>query len=81
MKENKFALSNCGSISDQTVAGVITTCTHGSGWTFPVLTDLVEEISVVVAGGDIDPKDGSKGKVRSITCSKEVEADLFHATM
>ena len=81
LKDNKCALSNCGSISDQTVAGLITTCTHGSGWDFPVLTSLVEEISVVVAGGDVDPKDGSKGKVRLITCSKDVEADLFHATM
>lgn len=78
-----MAISNCGSIYDQTLAGVITTCTHGTGWDFEVLTELVEEIGVVVAGGDagVDGQPDHKGTVRQVRCSKTVEPELFNATI
>ncbi|MGD0455949.1 MAG: D-arabinono-1,4-lactone oxidase [Solirubrobacteraceae bacterium] len=57
----KLALPNMGGFDGQTVAGVISTSTHGSGIRFGPLSDLVRSLDVVGAGGvihRIEPGDG-----------------------
>jgi hypothetical protein len=46
-----LALSNMGGYDHQTVAGVLSTSTHGSGITFGPLTDFVPSLDVVAGGG------------------------------
>jgi L-gulono-1,4-lactone dehydrogenase len=56
-----LALSNMGGYDHQTVAGVISTSTHGSGITFGPLNDFVRSLDLVAAGGAvyrIEPSDG-----------------------
>ena len=42
------ALPNIGSISDQTLGGLISTASHGSGVTFPVLSNHVKSLSIAL---------------------------------
>ena len=56
-----LALSNMGGYDHQTIAGVISTSTHGSGITFGPLDDFVRSLDIVAAGGAvyrIEPSDG-----------------------
>ncbi|MBV9604195.1 MAG: FAD-binding protein [Solirubrobacterales bacterium] len=56
-----LALSNMGGYDHQTIAGVISTSTHGSGITFGPLNDFVRSMDIVAAGGAvyrIEPADG-----------------------
>jgi hypothetical protein len=46
-----LALSNMGGYDHQTVAGVISTSTHGSGLTFGPLNDFVRSLDIVASGG------------------------------
>ncbi|HSC04981.1 MAG TPA: FAD-binding protein [Solirubrobacteraceae bacterium] len=58
---NGLALSNMGGYDHQTIAGVISTSTHGSGITFGPLNDFIRSLDIVVAGGEvlrIEPADG-----------------------
>jgi L-gulono-1,4-lactone dehydrogenase len=48
-----LALSNMGGYDHQTVAGVISTSTHGSGMTFGPLNDFVRSLDVVTGGGRV----------------------------
>ena len=72
---NKFldkeglALQNLGSISEQSLAGAISTGTHGSGITYQCLASQIIELSLIKA-------DGSK-----IIIHKEEDVDLFNATV
>jgi hypothetical protein len=62
-------MTNVGSISEQTLGGVITTATHGSGITYGVLSTQVTALSILLA-------DGSR-----ISCSRTERPDLFLATI
>ncbi|OBZ89695.1 L-gulonolactone oxidase [Choanephora cucurbitarum] len=53
LRENGLAVSNLGSISDQTVAGVIATATHGTGAQFGCLSTMVVDLTLVTAQGEI----------------------------
>lgn len=56
-----LALPNMGGFDGQTVAGVISTSTHGSGIRYGPLSDLVRSLDLVGAGGRvyrIEPSDG-----------------------
>lgn len=64
-----LAMSVLGSISDQTIGGVVTTATHGSGAFFPVISDMVLYLTVLLADGSI------------VKCSRTVQEDLFLATL
>jgi L-gulono-1,4-lactone dehydrogenase len=58
---HRLALSNMGGYDHQTIAGVISTSTHGSGITFGPLNDFVRSLDIVAAGGRvyrIEPSDG-----------------------
>ena len=55
------ALPNMGGYDGQTIAGVISTSTHGSGLHFGPLSDLVRSVDMVASGGRqlrIEPHDG-----------------------
>ena len=55
------SLPNAGGYDAQTLAGVVSTSTHGSGIAFGPFPDLVESLDVVIAGGEIvrvEPEDG-----------------------
>jgi L-gulonolactone oxidase len=43
-----LALPNIGSISDQTIGGLISTASHGSGVKFPVLSQHVRSLTLVL---------------------------------
>ena len=60
-REHGLALSNMGGYDGQTVAGVISTSTHGSGLRFGPLSDFVRSVDLVAAGGKryrIEPEHG-----------------------
>jgi FAD/FMN-containing dehydrogenase len=57
----ELALANMGGFDGQTVAGVISTSTHGSGFEFGPLSDMVRSLDIVGAGGvvyRVEPADG-----------------------
>jgi FAD/FMN-containing dehydrogenase len=61
LDDHLLALSNMGGYDHQTVAGVISTSTHGSGLTFGPLNDFVRSIDLVAGNGRvyrIEPADG-----------------------
>jgi L-gulonolactone oxidase len=62
-------MTNLGSISEQSLAGVMTTATHGSGINFGVLSTQVRALSLLLA-------DGSRA-----CCSRTERPDLFLATI
>ena len=69
LAKNNLAMTNVGSISEQSLAGVITTATHGSGITYGVLSTQVRALSLLLA-------DGSRA-----SCSRTERPDLFLATI
>jgi L-gulono-1,4-lactone dehydrogenase len=61
LEEADLALPNMGGYDAQTVAGVVSTSTHGSGLQFAPFPDMVRSLDVVVAGGEVvrvEPADG-----------------------
>ncbi len=61
LDQHGLALSNMGGYDHQTIAGVISTSTHGSGITFGPLNDFARSLDIVAAGGAvyrIEPADG-----------------------
>lgn len=63
-----LAMMNVGSISDQSLAGIVTTATHGSGIGYGVMSTHVMALTLLLA-------DGSR-----VTCSRNDRADLFMAS-
>ena len=56
-----LALTNMGGYDAQTLGGVVSTSTHGSGLRWGPFPDLVRSLGLVVAGGEvlrIEPNDG-----------------------
>jgi hypothetical protein len=54
-------LTNMGGYDAQSIAGVVSTSTHGSGITFGPFPDAVRSLDLVVAGGElvrVEPTDG-----------------------
>ena len=70
--EPPLGLISLGSISEQTVAGAISTATHGSGYNYPVLSAAVLELLLVC------PQPSGTALVR---CSRAERADLFNASL
>ena len=60
---------NVGSISDQTLAGVVTTATHGTGMNFKVISTHVLSLTLLLA-------DGTR-----VRCSRQDHPDLFIASL
>jgi hypothetical protein len=64
-----LAMINLGSISEQTLAGMLTTATHGTGVEHKVLSTHVQTVRLLLA-------DGTK-----VICSRDHRPDLFLATL
>ncbi|KZT66748.1 L-gulonolactone/D-arabinono-1,4-lactone oxidase [Daedalea quercina L-15889] len=64
-----LAMTNLGSISDQTLAGMVTTSTHGSGIDFQVLSTHVRSLLLLLP-------DGARAR-----CSRDAAPDLFMASL
>ncbi|KAJ8516207.1 hypothetical protein ONZ45_g6482 [Pleurotus djamor] len=69
LAKHKLAMINVGSISDQTLAGIVTTATHGSGIDFGVMSTHALGLNLLLA-------DGSR-----VFCSRYEREDLFMATI
>ncbi|KAF8951924.1 hypothetical protein BGZ52_009069 [Haplosporangium bisporale] len=66
---HELAMSNLGSISDQSVAGVMSTATHGTGAEYPSLCASVLDMTMITATGE------------RLYCSKTVQPDIFNAAV
>ncbi|KAJ8097550.1 D-arabinono-1,4-lactone oxidase-domain-containing protein [Lipomyces tetrasporus] len=64
-----LALQNLGSISDQSVAGIISTGTHGSSAYHGLISQQIVDITLLLASGDL------------LTVSPTVQPDLFRAAI
>jgi L-gulonolactone oxidase len=67
LREHGLALENVGDIDVQSVAGAISTATHGTGARLPNLSAQVSELTLVLADGS------------TLVCSPERDADVFRA--
>ncbi|WFD02019.1 hypothetical protein MOBT1_000702 [Malassezia obtusa] len=67
-----LGMKNLGSISQQTIAGAISTATHGSGIQFPVISAQVERLELVCPF-----EDGTQ----VVACSRSERPELFNATL
>lgn len=82
----RLALPNLGGYDGQTVAGVISTSTHGSGLRHGPLADLVRSLDVVASGGRrlrLEPHDGptdpTRADARRDGWQLVQDDELFHA--
>ncbi|SCZ94672.1 BZ3500_MvSof-1268-A1-R1_Chr12-3g04036 [Microbotryum saponariae] len=69
LHEHDLAISSLGSISDQTLAGCLSTATHGSGVNYGNLSSCVDFFELVL------PTPGAP----LVRVSKEQDSDLFYA--
>ncbi|THU93852.1 gulonolactone oxidase Lgo1 [Dendrothele bispora CBS 962.96] len=69
LDEHGLAMINVGSISDQTLAGIVTTATHGTGIHYGVMSTHVLSLTLLLA-------DGSR-----VNCSRYERPDLFIASI
>lgn len=69
LAEHGLAMINVGSISDQTLGGIVTTATHGSGIHYGVISTHVMALTILLA-------DGSR-----VYCSRHERTDLFTASI
>lgn len=53
LHEQGYAMENLGDINDQSIAGAISTGTHGTGINFGSLSTQVTQLTVITASGDI----------------------------
>lgn len=70
--EPAFGFPNLGSISEQTIAGLLSTASHGSGIDLPVLSAHILALDIVC------PLDDG---TRVVHCSRDEHADLFNASL
>lgn len=68
-RKEGLAISSLGSISEQSLGGVLSTAVHGVGLKYPTLSGMTTGITLIKADTTI------------VNCSAEENADLFHATL
>lgn len=69
LAKHGLAMTNVGSISDQTLGGIITTATHGTGINYGVISTHVIALSLLLA-------DGTR-----VSCSRQERPELFIASI
>lgn len=70
-----LAMFNVGSISEQTIDGLISTATHGTGINEPVISTAVESMRVIC------PLSDQRGGTQVLKCSRKKNSDLFNASL
>jgi len=70
-----LALSNVGSISEQTIGGLISTATHGTGIDFPVISAFIQSMTLVC------PLSSSTSGTTLVKCSRTENPALFNSTL
>ncbi|CAO1628155.1 unnamed protein product [Parajaminaea phylloscopi] len=70
-----LAMTSLGSISEQTIGGLVATATHGSGHDFPAVSALVEELEIAV------PLRPEQGGVQVLRCNRTENVELFNASL
>jgi L-gulono-1,4-lactone dehydrogenase len=82
------ALANMGGYDGQTLAGVVSTSTHGSGIAYGPLNDFVRSLDLVIANGAVvrvEPADGPTDPAAFAAAHPERELiqsdDAFHAAV
>ncbi|SJX60067.1 related to L-gulonolactone oxidase [Sporisorium reilianum f. sp. reilianum] len=68
----RLAMCNVGSISEQTIAGLISTATHGTGILFPVVSSYVSQLTILCPLPE---------GTQHLTCSRQHNSNLFNATL
>lgn len=66
LHKNGLAMQNLGDIAYQTIAGAISTSTHGTGLKFSGIANQVVAMRIVLADSS------------AVDCSPEINAELFH---
>ena len=69
MQQHGLAMPNLGSIDQQSIAGAISTATHGSTLQHGIMSDSIIGLRLMLANG------------RTVWCSKEQNLDLFRAAL
>lgn len=69
LKTKGLAIQNLGSISEQSIAGIISTGTHGSSAYHGLVSQQIVSLGVVIASGEV------------VTCSETENQDLFRASL
>lgn len=69
LKEHGLAVQNLGSISEQSVAGIISTGTHGSSALHGLVSQQIVSLDVVIGSGEI------------VHCSETENVSLFRASL
>lgn len=67
LAQNGLAVQNLGSISDQSIAGIISTGTHGSSAFHGLVSQQIVDLTLVVSSGEL------------VKCSPKEKPDLFKA--
>lgn len=68
-KEHGLTMPSLGSIDDQSIAGAITTATHGSSIVHGLLSDSIRSLRIVLGNG------------QAVKCSPSQSPDLFRAAL
>jgi len=53
LTQNNVALSNMGTIDEQSIAGAVSTGTHGTGIDFGALDQQIQSMGIIIASGEI----------------------------
>lgn len=69
LKRKGLAMQNLGSISDQSVAGIISTGTHGSSAYHGLVSQQIVSLTIMIASGEL------------LTCSPDENPTLFRAAL
>lgn len=69
LDKHNLAFPVLGSISDITVAGVLSTGTHGTGAKFGIISNYVIDLELITTSGD------------TIKCSRDENSDVFLSTL
>ncbi len=67
LAEQGLALENLGDVDSQTIAGAISTATHGTGARLPNISAQVSELTLVLADGSV------------LRCSERLDPETFRA--
>jgi FAD/FMN-containing dehydrogenase len=69
LRSHGLAFSSLGSISNQSLAGTISTATHGYGYSHGCISSAVRHLVLVLANGSV------------VRCSRTEDPDLFFASL